>query len=423
MLRVDKIKIENSKIVNLFLDRKSSSISTKKTYKSALKKYFKILKIRNIDKYFESNRDYKEDVWEFAKKIIKSPPKSQSTFLAVVKGFLERNNVEIKKSEWQDIIIRNKIRNPRPIIQKRTPSNADMKTILSYGDIKSRSLFMFACCTGMRIDEILSLEMDDIDFDNRHVRIRREIAKGGIPRDTFFTEEVKDVLEKWLVERERHLLRRYHKSVFVRNKLEREGYKLRKVDDEWFVFKDSNPVDKKEIVEMESRVFPYGYVNALKMWHGLLEKAGTPYNKKDGNYFLYNIHSLRRFWFTQMESSGANISHINYIGGHESELNATYTHFEFRDLKETYDQHMNYLSIFSEMDKVDKILKPKIEAQDAAITSVMRENKKLSDEIDEMLKLMYYSTGQPPITKEQKRNRELFREKLEKRLGKDFLKE
>jgi len=390
------MKIRESKIVNEFLDKKTNSRNTRKTYLNILGKYFRILGIEDIDSYFESNRDYKEDVWHVSTKISDNAPKTQRVFLACIKGFLERNDVELKKREWHDIMTRNNIRKARPVTQKRTPSNADMKTILHYGDIKSRALFMFASATGMRIDEILSLELTDIDLDNRHVRIRREIAKGGVPRDTFFTDETKEVLEKWFVERERHLLRRYTKSMFVREKLEREGYKLKKVGTYWYVYRDGKPVSDKEIIRMEHRVFPYGYVNSLKMWHGLLEKAAPPYNKRDGDYYLYNIHSLRRFWFTQMESSGANMNHVNYMGGHESELNAAYTDFEFRDLKETYDTHMNYLAIFSDMDKVDKIIKPKLRAQDAAITSIMRENQKLSGEIDELLKLMYYSTGEPP---------------------------
>jgi len=274
-------------------------------------------------------------------------------------------------------MVRNNLRRARPITQKATPNNADMRAILSYGDIKSRTLFAFVCTTGMRIDEVLGLTFDDIDMKKCHVRIRREIAKGGSSRDTFFSIETKELLEKWIPERVRHLLRRYKKSTFVRSKLEQEGFELRKCNGEWYVYKNDKRVNKEDLIKMENRIFPFDYQNALLIWHNLLEKAGDPYNRKDGKYYLYNIHSLRRFWFTQMESSGANINFINYMGGHESELNSNYTSFDVRKLKEDYDKHQNYLSIFSRMDEIDKLIKPELQKQDSAISDLAVENVEL----------------------------------------------
>ena len=415
------MEIRESKIVSEFLDKKTTNTNTKKNYRNLLRKYFKILDIVDIDNYFKSGRNYTEDIWTVTRAIADCAPKTQKTMLACCKKFLERYDVEIKNREWGDIKTRNNLKKARPVTQKATPNNNDMKTILSYGGIKSRTLFVFACSTGLRVDELLSITFDDIDMKNRSIRIKRDIAKGGVPRDTFFSEEAKELLEKWLPERERYLLRKHKKSMFVRNKFKQEGYELRKKNDCWEVYKNGKPVPKKTLMDMEKRIFPFGYDTIMQTWHRLLEKAGSPYNNKDGKFYLYNLHSLRRFWFTQMEGSGANISHINYMGGHESELNAAYTDFELRDLKETYDKHMNYLAIFSDMDKVDKIIKPKLRAQDAAIASIMRENQKLSDEIDELLKLMYYSTGEPPSTTEAKRIRKLFYDKLVKRLGKEFM--
>lgn len=363
------------------------------------------------------NRDYTEDVWKFAMSIqeAKLAPKTQKLMLTAVKGFLERNDVELKSREWGDILQRNNLRKPRPIHQKRTPTNSDLKTILSYGDIKARALFLFVSSSGLRISEALGLTFDDIDMDNNHIRLKHSMTKARVARDTFFSDEAKDALQKWLPARKQLLQNHYKKSIFVRNKLAKEGYEFKKIIklvkkgdevkkkyNEWHIYKEGKEVTKEELIEMESRVFPFEYQNAKKIWNNLLEKAGHPYNQKDGNQYIYNVHSLRRFWFTQLESSGANMSHINYMGAHESELNSSYTNFEFSILKETYDTHMNALAVFTEMDKIHREFKPKIKEQDTAIASIVRDNQRLKEELEDLKKFAFYSIGSPPVTKDQK---------------------
>ena len=397
--------INDSVIVKEFLLKKTTSKRTAKTYRSFLKKYFNILEVENIDNYFKSNRDYTKDVWTLAIAVNKFAPKTQKTLIACVKKFLERYDVELKSREWEDIKVRNNLKNVKPVTQKRTPNNNDLKSILSYGGIKTRALFTFVSSTGMRIAEVLSLTFSDINMDTRHVRIRGEIAKGGKPRDAFFSEEAKELFERWLPERERLLLTHYKKSGFVRDELKRKGYTLKQVKGEWSVYEKGKQVSKEELVSNESRLFPYGYNNAVEMWHRLLEDAGDHYSKKDNGRYMYNIHSLRRFWFTQLESAGANMYHINYMGGHESELNATYTDFELRDLKKSYDEKMNFLSIFSEMKDVEKVITPKLIEQETQISVLSREYQKVSSDFEQFKKLVYYSIGVPPYSDEQLRQR------------------
>jgi hypothetical protein len=141
------------------------------------------------------------------------------------------------------------------------------------------------------------------------------------------------------------------------------------------------------------------------MWHNLLEKVGPPYNEKDGDYYMYNIHSLRRFWFTQMESAGANMYHINHMGAHETELNATYTDFDIKDLKMTYDEKMNCLAIFSDMNTVEKVITPKLREQETQLSILTKEYQKVSTDFDRFKKLVYYSIGVPPFTDDQLKQR------------------
>lgn len=396
------MNINDSVLVKSFLQRKTTAKSTSMTYTYALRKYFKTIEVKNIDEYFEIGRNYTDDVWKFAMSLDNLAPKTQKVMITAVKGFLERNDVEIKSREWEDILSRNNLRKPRPQYQKRTPTNSNLKIILSYGDIKSRALFLFVSSSGLRIGEALEITFSDIDMDKNHIRVKANLTKARVPRDTFFSDEAKDALERWFPERKRFLGKYYKKSVFVRDKLERDGYQFSKKHDMWQILKDGTEVPKEKLIEMEPRLFPFEYHNAVKMWINMLEKAGHPFNQKDGQYYIYNIHSLRRFWFTQLESSGANRNHLDHMGAHESELNATYTHFEFDKLKQTYDNHMNALAVFTEMDKIHREFKPKIQEQDTAIASIVRDNQRLKDELEELKKFAFYSIGSPPATKNQK---------------------
>ena len=103
--------IKDSVLIKRFIRRKTTAKSTIRSYRYALKKYFKTLGISDIDNYFEMNRDYTEDVWKFAMSIqeAKLAPKTQKLMLTAVKGFLERNDVELKSREWDDILQRNNL--------------------------------------------------------------------------------------------------------------------------------------------------------------------------------------------------------------------------------------------------------------------------------------------------------------------------
>jgi len=94
--------IKDSALVERFIQRKTTKKNTKKAYICGLKKYFEILEIDNIDNYFEMNRNYTDDVWRVAMALHDRnlAPKTQRVHITAIKGFLERNDVEIKRREW-----------------------------------------------------------------------------------------------------------------------------------------------------------------------------------------------------------------------------------------------------------------------------------------------------------------------------------
>jgi site-specific recombinase XerD len=412
----------SSELVKEFIENNAGNENTRDAYKKRLKQFFKVLGVTNIDNYFQSNRDYLKDYKTFASSIRNLAPRSQVCYLNTIKVFFEDRGIDLPKREIKKIRNVNQIRQARSVIDSRTPNREELKIILTRADVKAKALVQFLSSTGMRIGEALSIRFNDLDWENRSVKIRREIAKGGYSRRTFFTKEAKDVLIQW-IEKDRKIFleRRYNKSVFVRDELEAEGYTLKQVGDGWVVYEDGKRVSKELLIERETRLFPFSYSNALLIWYHLLEKAGHPFNQKDGKYYMYNIHCLRRFWWSYFKVSEEFRDEKNYMFGHLSSLDNAYFNGEFDKLKNVYEAGMNSITLFSDADRVISELQPELNVQGREIRKLLVKNELLEQEIDELLKLMYYATGEPPITDEQKKMREVFRQKLEKRLSRGSL--
>ncbi len=354
------------KIVESYIVKYYKSINSRDTVRVYLKAFFERMGKEPDELIKQSVEEIQDLLFEYAKKIEDKPKKTQKTMLSILKKFLTRNKIDIPELTWEELQIRNNLKRggSRPITKKETPTANDLKKILSYASgIKSRSLFSFLASTGLRIDEALNLSFDDIDLKERKVSLTDK-AKNEIPRFTFFTTESKDLLNLWIPERKRMLQRRYKTSVFVRKQLKKRGYEITKkkiaesngiVYNNWIISKDGRELSKDDIISLDKRIFPFDYVTARKMWEGLLEKAGDPYNKKDNNpklqypRYLYNVHSLRRFWFTQLMFDRANEEFINFMGGHSSLLDNAYK-FDNKlmesKLKDEYDTHSNCLLIF-----------------------------------------------------------------------------
>ena len=249
---------------------------TKATYRSYINMYFRILGVKNPDKYFTDNRDYTADIWKVAKKIENMPPKTQQTLVSSVKRFLQRNDIEIKTREWEDISSRNELKMAYSIVDDVIPKADQLKRLLQLSSPKIKTLVMFLATTGCRLNEALSLKWKDIDMDKRTVTLLPEITKKRKKRFTFFTEETKEVLEAWKRERHRFIKLSMKKSIYVRNQLAKDGFEIKKKNDKWVIYKDGKPVERDKVIALDQRVFPFTSANAHQAWVALLSQAKQP---------------------------------------------------------------------------------------------------------------------------------------------------
>ena len=66
---------------------------------------------------------------------------------------------------------------------------------------RDRVVFELFLSTGIRLSELVNLDLDDIDLDGKHIRI---LGKGGVPQVKFLKSSVRTLLRAYLKER-RHL--------------------------------------------------------------------------------------------------------------------------------------------------------------------------------------------------------------------------
>ena len=66
---------------------------------------------------------------------------------------------------------------------------------------RDRVIFELFLGTGIRLSELVSLDIDDVDLDGKHIRI---IGKGGVPQIKFLKTSLRTLLREYLKERKRN---------------------------------------------------------------------------------------------------------------------------------------------------------------------------------------------------------------------------
>ena len=77
--------------------------------------------------------------------------------------------------------------------------------------VRDLALLTLLLGTGIRVSECVGLDIQDVDFDNQRLKVRR---KGGYEDIVYFGEEVSAALQDYLEERERIIPLSGHENAF-----------------------------------------------------------------------------------------------------------------------------------------------------------------------------------------------------------------
>jgi len=360
--------------VNKFL-RRYSSTQTQRGYRSALNRFFKTINA-NPQTYFETKRDYRDDIEVFADSLRDRPPKTFYSYIGVIRKFYQRNDVELKQYVWDDM--RTFVKGKRALTQDRPPTIPEFKRILAHADLRQKTLFLTLASSGMRIGEATKIKLKDMDLehDPTLIRLRSEYTKTGEPRICFISNETDIYMKEWLKHRQEYL--NYTAKIL------------------------NLPNTNKS--NTDNRIFPF-VPNSARL--GLIRLLNlTKLNMQDdrtGRYIIH-IHAFRKFFSSRMALSCPRDA-IEVLMGHVGYLSGAYLRFSETQLAEMYKKSMHEVTISEGKDfsnelkqlgeevtrrdkKIEEIgqrtdfLKNLDKKDLAKMISILKDNKEVWDELD-----------------------------------------
>jgi integrase len=157
-----------------------------------------------IDEYFlfEKIKNEEMDVYKILNEFVlfldtsQYEPRSIKTRLAATKGYLRHLGIKIYTEDCK-----HNIRMPKIVTHREEPLTKEMLVrLLRNVSPKLQTAILVAVSTGIRIGELVQLEIRDIDFNSlpTKVRIRAETTKTREERETFLTAEATNSLKDYL---------------------------------------------------------------------------------------------------------------------------------------------------------------------------------------------------------------------------------
>ena len=340
---------------------------TKIVYESNIKNFFKVMKKDPVT-YFKPSRDYKKDVEKYYRWLVTKSGYAPLVIhhkLTCLRQFLEENDIDFGSKYWKKLKRRTKI-SRKAITMDKVPKNNELKQILTHGNTMEKAFILIQSSSGLRISEMLNIEIGDIDFDFDPplVNVRSEIAKNHTQRYTFISYEAKDSLNEYLKVRD-DFLRNAVKRCTSRNKI--------------------GTLCKKSM--SDTRLFPYTQSTIGKKWHRLLRDSKMDKRDKNTNIHIFHDHTLRKFFETRMSNAGVPEAIYQALEGHEGYLNGAYKRYSIDELGDWYKKAMSSLSIFEstpDLTEVHDKLREKdkqIQKQDQQIENMMKEIELMKNKI------------------------------------------
>lgn len=215
-------------------------------------------------------------------------PGSVSNFVKAVKALFRCNGLKLELNYSLP---------KRTIYRDRSPTPEELATLIDMTDIRLKVIITMLALGGFRNGTLTKLQYRHVKRDLEkgttpiHVHIEAEITKGKYhDYDTFIGQEAADYLRLYLQAR-------------------RQG--TEKIPPE--TIQDDSPL----IRNLECRQpVPITTQSVHKIVHELYVKAGLLPQKPVGRCYELRVHSIRKFFRTQLAALGVQTDYIEYMMGH-----------------------------------------------------------------------------------------------------------
>ncbi|MBM4241521.1 MAG: recombinase XerC [Euryarchaeota archaeon] len=277
------------------LEIRNYSRNTIKTYKSIINNFYKFL-LNEKDLYDERRilRSFKRYI-QYLKRDRKVSQNYIYLVTVVVKKFFEFGGIDVLGGVKTPKRTKSLPKSLNETEVKKLINALDGYDTLdsssansNFLNLRNKVILALLYSSGLRVSELVSLNVDDVDLDERTIRIR---GKGEKDRIVLFDDRTRELIEEYLEKRDQ-------KSEFL------------------FVNRFGNPITTRYIQMM---IKEYAKVAGIK-------KKVTP-------------HILRHSFATHLLKNGVDIRVIQQLLGH-SNLSTTqiYTSVDMKTLKDVYDK-------------------------------------------------------------------------------------
>jgi len=300
-------------VIQEYCETKTNS----KHNKSLLHRYFSFIDI-DPNKYVnDAEVNIYKDLRRYVAYLVSeelSPGTINNYFYKLLK-FLRYNDIEL--STAYEMRLKELIPDKVTISYSDILTQDELKAIMNLASTKMRAIITFLISSGVRIGELLQLQLDDIKDKNTPMRIYIPsiITKTKQPRDIFISLEAQECLESWLDIREHWL---EHRNMTL--------------------IKNRNPNEDKVI-------FPVSYTSTHKSFINLLEKTGKAQQDRVTNRYVYSIHSLRKYFSTHMRKA-MDWELVEMLLGHSQGVKGRYYKPSIDDIRKAYSDASYTIGIY-----------------------------------------------------------------------------
>lgn len=322
--------------------RHSYEISLKQFFewkKADPDKYIKDIKKMTPEKKEETLDQYEKDITAWWQHITETwtPKYTRNAKLNAIRQYLIEYRIELPIVFWKRLKT-TKDKGAMAATQDRAPTRHELRKIILEGKPIARNMFLLASCTGMRINEILQLKMEDIDLNMTPiwVNIRGETTKTGDPRTVYVSDETAIYLRSWMNKDRAEYLKNIKQRMkqMARHKKYKDFAKLHQIDD--------------------GRVFPITRQSAESYWQLMLKRANLDQRDSTTKVRILHEHVLRKFWRNNMiKPLGPDVCEA--LLGHRSYLSQAYRRYSKQDLAKMYQENQEYITVIQEPKSLEKL--------------------------------------------------------------------
>ena len=304
-------RVSDEELLQGFIEDCELRDMTQKTienYKSATYIFKNFLHTKNLNLLSVDGIDNKDILEEFHKYLIKDRMVSH----ARIKVYFSALNCLYDYLEYKGFIKKNIVLNVRrryvrqykngytPAKRKIIEVDEMSRFLNGIMNLRDKAIAVVFVKTGIRRGELISIDVDDIDFKEKTITLKSHFHKRS-NKVVFFDEECENILRQWLKRRE-HIALKGEKALFVS--------------------------------DFGKRLKRRGVYDAVTKWAIKLGYS-KPGAKKPEERF--SCHNLRHCFTTYLRRNGMPREYIKELRGDaRKEAIDIYDHIDFRDLRKAY---------------------------------------------------------------------------------------